>query len=92
MGVYYSKIASIHPEFPKEFKIWIENDKSAFVFSPIDLNERYNNYRKVSPIKEEKLNTDTDYNEMVNDLLRMNPHLNEEEPVSFLFYFIERRL
>lgn len=81
MGVYYSKIASLHPEFPKEFKMWIENDKSAFVFSPIDLNDRYNKYRKVSPIKEENLINNIDYNEIVNDLLRMNPHLNDEPSV-----------
>lgn len=90
--MYYSRIASIHPEFPKEFKMWIENDKSAFIFSPIDLNDRYNKYRKVSPIKEEKLNIDTDYNEIVNDLLRMNPHLNEESSVASLLNLIERGL
>eukprot|EP00826_Nyctotherus_ovalis_P030414 TRINITY_DN2428_c0_g1_i1.p2 TRINITY_DN2428_c0_g1~~TRINITY_DN2428_c0_g1_i1.p2 ORF type:complete len:261 (+),score=78.53 TRINITY_DN2428_c0_g1_i1:709-1491(+) len=78
MGVYYSKIASLHPEFPKEFKVWIQNDKSAFVFSPIDLNDRYSLYRKMSPVKEENLGNNIDYNEVVNDLLRMNPHLNDE--------------
>jgi len=46
MSVYYSKIAAIYPEFPKEYKKWMSNNNT-FLFSPVDLNDRYNEFRKV---------------------------------------------
>jgi len=47
MTAYYSKVAALHPEFPKAYKSWMSSEKSTFIFSPIDLNDRYNKYRKV---------------------------------------------
>eukprot|EP00826_Nyctotherus_ovalis_P061472 TRINITY_DN8752_c0_g1_i15.p1 TRINITY_DN8752_c0_g1~~TRINITY_DN8752_c0_g1_i15.p1 ORF type:complete len:156 (-),score=14.68 TRINITY_DN8752_c0_g1_i15:226-693(-) len=73
MSVYYSKIAAIYPDFPKEYKNWMSNNNN-FLFSPVELNDRYNDYRKVIPLLETMKLKAVNYNELVEEILRMNPH------------------
>ena len=60
MVSYYSKIAALHAEFPKEYGRWIQSKQSTFKFAPIELNARYNKYRKVKTIASKSSNNSLD--------------------------------
>lgn len=81
MSVYYSKIAAIYPDFPKEYKNWMTNNNN-FLFSPVELNDRYSDYRKVVPLLETVKLKAVNYNDLVEEILRMNPHPIVNPPVT----------
>ncbi len=75
MALYYSKLSALRPDFSGKYGEWFQCPESAYKFSLADFNDRFNKYRRLGCPKGGDQAESVDYNQSVDELLRITTHV-----------------